>query len=190
MTAVLWPLRLAVATPLRSVGLRRLFRITAAGFGRPLPRLSWHYDRLLEQYGAFTAAAARETLELDDDAGAIRERLGEAAFAGGERLRRWLRLRHPSEAMSAATSLYRCIGIDLKGDTDGTITVRRCYLSALYSPEVCGLMAALDEGMLAGLHGGGRLRFEQRITDGSACCLARLDCVDEGSVHAARHRSR
>jgi hypothetical protein len=52
------------------------------------------------------------------------------------------------------------------------MTVSSCYFSSVYSPETCGVLSALDDGIFTGLSGGGRLRFSRRITDGSACCRA------------------
>src|SRR4029450_2296143 len=90
------------------------------------------------------------------------------------RLRAGLRLRTTEDAMGAARVAYGLLDIDLHGTRHGEITVRRCAFSDVYSAEVCRLVSALDAGLLAGLSGGDRLEFSQRITEGAPTCLARL----------------
>jgi hypothetical protein len=76
--------------------------------------------------------------------------------------------------MAAARLAYRAIGIDFEGDTCGGITINRCFFSQAYTPTVCQVMSALDAGLLAGLSGGSRLVFTERITEGYPWCRARL----------------
>jgi hypothetical protein len=70
----------------------------------------------------------------------------------------------------------------------GEITVRRCPFSDVYSVEVCRLVGALDSGLLAGLSGGDRLEFTQRITEGAPCCLARLRSLPAREAAGAKVR--
>ena len=90
--------------------------------------------------------------------------------------------------MAAARVVYGLLDIDLRGTPDGEITVRRCAFSDSYSPEVCRLVSALDTGLLAGLSGGDRLEFTQRITEGGPCCLARLRPLPAPEAVGARVR--
>jgi hypothetical protein len=78
------------------------------------------------------------------------------------------------EAVSAMEILYSIIGIQARSGDGREMTVSRCYFSAVYSPETCSVVSALDDGIFAGLSGGGRLEFKQRITDGSVSCLAEI----------------
>jgi hypothetical protein len=71
--------------------------------------------------------------------------------------------------------IYRQLGIDFRGSPDGEIVIRRCFFAAVYTPRVCALVSALDRGLLAGLAGGGELRFGQRLTEGACCCRARFE---------------
>jgi choline dehydrogenase-like flavoprotein len=71
--------------------------------------------------------------------------------------------------------LYRGLGIDLKGSADGQIIIRRCFFARFYTPRVCALVSALDQGLMAGLAGGGELDFTQRLTEGACCCRARFE---------------
>ncbi|MHB0879100.1 MAG: hypothetical protein ACYC5O_23935 [Anaerolineae bacterium] len=174
-------LRLVADSPVRTIALRHLFRITAAGFDRPLPPLAWRHERLLAQYAAFTAGAAREALAHGEDGNAVRERLRQGACSAAAGVRRALRLRAPSEARAAARALYRCIGIDFTGRVGGDIEVASCYFTRHYDADVCRFIAALDEGILAGLHGGGELQFTQRLTEGQPCCRARFTVRDGGN---------
>ncbi len=68
--------------------------------------------------------------------------------------------------------LYRALKIDFRGISSGEIEISRCYFSQFYSPQICELISSLDEGILAGLAGDGRLTFSQRITEGRDCCKA------------------
>jgi hypothetical protein len=77
--------------------------------------------------------------------------------------------------------MYRMVNIDLRGDGAGGIVVRRCFFSSYYSAEVCGLISALDEGLIAGLSSGMKLRFFRKITEGDDCCRASLHAEGGGS---------
>jgi hypothetical protein len=159
----------------RRVALRSLFATTAAGFGCPVPPLKGlDAHALLRRYALFTRDQAEAALRDGRDLAALHDRLERGARALGGRLRAGLRLRTSEDAMAAAQMVYGLLDIDLRGTRDGEITVRRCPFSEVYSAEVCRLVGALDSGVLAGLSGGDRLEFTQRITEGAPCCLARL----------------
>jgi hypothetical protein len=76
--------------------------------------------------------------------------------------------------MAISRRLYGLLHIDFQGDFSGNITIKKCYFSSYYSKEICQLISALDEGIAAGLSGGGKLSFFQRITEGQPCCQGRL----------------
>jgi hypothetical protein len=159
----------------RRAALRALFATTAAGFGRPVPPLEGlDADALLRRYALFTSEQAEAALRDGQDLPALQDRLERGTRALGARLRAGLRLRSTEDAMAAARVVYGLLDIDFRGTGNGEITVRRCPFSEVYSAEVCRLVGALDSGLLAGLSGGGRLEFTQRITEGAPCCLARL----------------
>ena len=159
----------------RRAALRALFATTAAGFGRPVPPLGrLDADALLRRYARFTSKQAEAALQDGRDLPALQDRMERGTRALGARLRSGLRLRTPEDARAAARVVYGLLEIDFHGTGHGEITVRRCPFSEVYSAEVCQLISALDAGLLAGLSGGGRLEFTQRITEGAPWCLARL----------------
>jgi predicted ArsR family transcriptional regulator len=159
----------------RRAALRALFASTASGFGCPVPPLDGlDADGLLRRYALFTRDQAEAALRDGRNLPALQERLERGTRRLGARCRAGLRLRTTEDAMAAARLLYRLLGIDLRGNGRGEITVRRCPFSEVYRADVCRLVSALDAGLLAGLSGGARLEFTQRITDGAPCCLARL----------------
>lgn len=84
----------------------------------------------------------------------------------------------PGDLERAARILYRALGCDFSLDrhADGTMTLRvnRCALAGHYSAEACEILSAADEGVVAGLNPRYSMRFEQRMTAGSAECLARI----------------
>jgi predicted ArsR family transcriptional regulator len=159
----------------RRAALRALFATTADGFGCPVPPLDGlDADALLRRYAEFTRDQAEAALRDGRDLPALQDRLERGARALGARLRAGLRLQSTEDAMAAARVAYGLLDIDLRGTSDGEITVRRCAFSDIYNAEVCRLISALDAGLLAGLSGGSRLEFTQRITEGAPCCKARL----------------
>jgi hypothetical protein len=56
----------------------------------------------------------------------------------------------------------------------GEIMVSRCLFADYYTEPVCRVIAALDEGIAAGLFDGASLEFTQRLTEGKPCCRAVL----------------
>ena len=187
--------RLHVPRRAQRQALEELFSRTAAAFSSPVPppRSGGPAARLAE-YARFTREWAEEALALSavgraaqggQAAGggpgalaALERRLYRAARGLGGRFRLQLGVRSPSEAMTAARVIYRGLGIDFHGSPDGQIVIRRCFFAAVYSPRICALVSALDQGLLAGLAGGGGLRFGQRLTEGACCCRAHFQ---EGS---------
>jgi hypothetical protein len=153
--------------------LDELFAATAAGFDRLAPEIAgMSYDERLASYARFTRDEAERVIREGRDQADIQIRLRREAFALGHRLRGILGVEGTAEAMAVARPLYRTIGIDFRGTPAGEVTVRRCFFRDFYTPEVCRLVSALDEGVLAGLAGGGRLVFSQRLTEGNDCCRA------------------
>ncbi len=107
----------------------------------------------------------------------------EALFAAGESLGREARERlgvvgGSGDLKTAATLLYRALGIhfELEELGDGTLVMRvdRCALADRYSADACEILSAADEGVMHGLDPSRRMRFEQRMTAGHPCCIARI----------------
>ena len=155
--------------------LNELFIITARAFECALPPLrGFSYAELLKQYALFTRAEAEKSIQHKHDLQAIRNRLFDQAYQMGHELRKKLNIRTDEEVMDLGQKLYNVLGINFQGNQQGLITISRCFFSEYYSSQVCQLISALDEGVLAGLSGGGQLNFSQRITDGNNCCLAQF----------------
>ncbi len=161
--------------PIRARAIKELSRITAAAFEVecPPPENS-SPARLLSRYALFTRQEAERALTSGASVTVLRGRLRDNAQNLAREIRRRFRLRTPRDVMSAARLLYRMIEIDLAGTPGGEIVVRRCFFCRIYSPRVCELISALDEGILAGLAGGGELRFLDRMTAGSEYCRAQF----------------
>ncbi len=163
----------------RTRALRRLFKDTAAALRRPVPPLGGlRSQQVLASYAAFTASATRDA-DTDDEV--FSNELFRSAKAYGAALRRLFGVTTTTDVVSAARVVYRLLDIDFDGNVHGEIVISRCFFSAAYTPETCQLMSALDDGLLAGLSDGGRLTFSQRITEGHACCRARLHLSQEAS---------
>jgi hypothetical protein len=155
--------------------LSELFTATADAFEVPAPIPgSYSFDERLQTYAVFTNDQAEKVFTSGQDVATIKARLYQNAFILGRRLRTWFSVDTIEEVMRLGQILYRVIGIEVYGDTQGEITVKRCQFSKYYSSQVCSLISALDDGIFSGLSGGRRLNFSERITEGKDCCRAKL----------------
>ena len=98
----------------------------------------------------------------------------------GQEARHALKVRNTErDLLAAARLLYRILGIRFRAESRGQnralVSIDRCALSSVYSPEACLALSAVDEGVVAGLHPGARLRFAERMTEGKATCQAWLE---------------
>ena len=155
----------------RRIQLQLLMDLTARAFGRkPLRIWTLPCGEALRTYAAYT----HDHLQAEPDEALLR-RMNEEAYSMGRRLRRLFRIRRQEEAERLVVQLYRNIGICLEGHIPGQLCFRKCFFSRYYTPAVCQAASALDDGIIRGLSGCGPLRFEQRITEGCPCCLARTE---------------
>ena len=177
MSLALGLVRIFAPPGLKKMILKELYLATARAFEVAPPagldRLS--HASLLESYAAFTTSEAGRLLGDPARAARAEERLFDEARALGEAMRRALRLRTGRDILAASRVVYAALGIDFEGRETGEAVIRRCYFSRFYTAGICKLMSSADAGAAAGLSGGGRLVFSQRITQGAEACLARLD---------------
>jgi hypothetical protein len=153
--------------------LADLFDLTAQAFGSVPPRINiLSYGETLEVYARFTQREAERVLEERHNIETVEARLYDNARALGKKLRESFRLRRPEDILRMSKLLYKTLGIAFEGRGDGQVTIARCYFSQFYTERVCGLVSALDAGVAAGLSGGGKLSFYQKITEGRDCCKA------------------
>ncbi len=160
---------------LRKKVLRDIFSSTARAFGAEPPDMKdLSAARLLETYARFTQRAGEDVLAHHPEPETVRSRLFHSASELGTSLRRRFRLRSGEDVMKLSRIMYKILGISFEGRSDGEVIIRSCYFSRFYSADICRLISALDEGAAAGLSGGGRLEFSQRLTDGHDSCRARF----------------
>lgn len=201
MNVRLWAARRWLPGPVKRARLETLFALTADAFGCPIPPLpaGVSYTERLEAYASFTRTQAEAVLEHGEQAmREVRERLYRNTCGFGESLRAQLGVVGRVQAAAAMEILYKAIGIEcsissgaVANDGPGPgaerkdgpgpgaqgamqFSVARCCFSSTYSAPVCRLMSALDEGVAAGLSGGGTLRFDRRITEGAPRCEGEL----------------
>ena len=154
--------------------LIELFRATADAFQRPSPRLSgYSLGQRLTIYALFTTVNAEGSIRRGDEY-QVKECLYRNARQIGEKIRAQLKIQSLEEVMEACEVIYKALKIEFHGDSRGQICIRNCFFSSYYSPDVCRVISSLDEGLLAGLSGGLRLKFSRRITEGGECCRAQL----------------
>jgi hypothetical protein len=162
-----------------------LARMTAEALGCTPPRWRSHgFENRLHQYAAFSAVEARRLLAGGDEAAVARARaqLCETAAGLGASLRRRLGVQQTSDVLRALTLLYRHIGIDIRVVGPESVEVTRCAFAGVYDEPVCRLVSALDEGVAAGLSGGWRLHFSERLTGGGSCCRAFFEPAQAGAT--------
>lgn len=161
---------------LKKQKLNDLFNLTAQAFEAEPPDLSGKsLDEYLLHYAQFTKSAAEKALQNKNlFQQEVKNNLYNNAFQLGQRIRKQLGLRTFKDVMIAGRFLYSILSIDFEGDQGGEIIINKCYFSEFYSSQVCELISALDEGVLTGMLGQGKLTFCQRITEGKAFCIANL----------------
>jgi hypothetical protein len=175
MNFALAMLDLHVPVAVRKKVLRELFAATAQAFGvGPPSTRGLSAGRMLEAYALFTKEESERLWAEDRDQNAVELRLFENASDLGTRLRRRLRVRSRKDVVRLSRVLYKVLGISFDGRTDGRVIISHCAFSRIYTSRVCRLISALDAGAAAGISGGGKLEFDQRITEGHDCCRARL----------------
>lgn len=166
--------RIYLPRSVRRNRLERLFRVTAAAFQCPLPPPeASSFARYLLQYAAFTAENAEKALRQGRE-NMVKASLYSGALGIGQDLRRDLNIHSLSEVMQACEVIYKALGINFHGDSQGQIRIPECFFSSFYSADICRLISSLDEGLLAGLSAGLKLEFTQRITEGCPYCKAHL----------------
>jgi repressor of nif and glnA expression len=103
---------------------------------------------------------------------AVKRKLYRNACQLGEKLRKEYHIGTRADVIRLSRILYRILGIGFTESAEGEVVINRCFFSQFYTPEVCAVISALDEGLAAGLSAGGRLVFKERITEGKNCCRA------------------
>jgi hypothetical protein len=177
-------LRLAevhIPARLRLEKISELAALTAKAFEVAPPALSGRSVRRdLEAYARFTRGSADRAFGGKADLALLENRLRQEALVFGRALAASFGIRGRGQALRLIRLAYRAIGIGLRVAPDGAIVVSRCFFERAYTPETCRLIASLDEGLMAGICGGGRLEFSRRMTSGgpgpaaAAKCLARF----------------
>ncbi len=160
--------------------LKELFRLTADAFQAEIPELRrLSFSECLREYAIFTRRQAECCIGgkgrcTPEEA---KSRLAVNSFLMGKHLKKYLHIMNRKESIEALGMIYRLIGIDFQcgspSVTPEEFVIRRCFFSSYYSPEVCRLVSALDEGLAEGLTGD-KLCFVQRITEGAGCCIGCL----------------
>lgn len=154
--------------------LNELFRATADAFQCETPQSNgYSLNQCLTIYALFTAEKAEESIRKGKENEA-KERLNYGARRIGKNIREQLNVRTLEEVMQACKVIYKALKIEFRGNARGQIYVPNCFFSSFYSRDVCRIISSLDEGLLAGLSGGLKLDFSQRITEGNKCCKAQL----------------
>jgi hypothetical protein len=170
--------RLYLPQSTRKRKLEELFLAAADAFHCPTPHLQdLSPDRMLEEFAVFTRENAIEAIKLGSTP-EIKERLYSRAYQIGRNLKTELKVRTLQEVMMACRLIYKALKIDFQGDSGGHVLINQCFFSQYYSGEICRVISSLDKGLAAGLSGGLKLDFNQRITEGNPCCAARLRGMD------------
>lgn len=184
----------------KSIQIQILLNTTAAAFGRPGERV-WHLpaDKALAAYAAYTKdcmQAGYRTHAADHRPGdtvhaegyksgfAIdRRRICQTSYRLGRRVLQITGFTEASDRERLVFWLYSNIGIRVTGHLPGEIIIPACYFSGVYTPHQCRTMSLMDWGIIAGICGGGKLIFKERITQGCGRCRA---CLTRKNADAVR----
>jgi hypothetical protein len=155
--------------------LAMLMEATAGAFRAAAPSTrGLSYGASLKLYAEFTREQAAASIQQGNEL-IVQSRLFQNACRIGQQFKKDFDICSSWEMMEMGRLIYSLLKIGFQGDNEGNIVIDRCFFSAYYSSSVCQLISSLDEGLLWGLSGGGRLRFSQRITEGHECCRAFLE---------------
>ena len=162
--------------------LTQLFTLTADAFGADAPCMEdASFDEFLDRYARFTCAEATKAGARPEQRERVKERLYKNAYLLGSELRGAYRIRTLRDALRMGRIIYKALNIEFRANGERGIVMKRCFFSDYYSANECELISSLDEGMMAGLTAGMRLRFVKRITDGDKCCEAFFGIEDSAS---------
>ena len=152
----------------RSIQIQILLNATTSAFGRPEKRV-WHLpgDRALAAYTAFTK-------ECMSEPAADRRRVYRCAYMLGRKVRNITGFSAERDRERLVIWLYGNIGIRMMGHLPGEIVIPSCYFGQFYTPAQCRTMSLMDQGIISGICGGGKLIFTKRITQGYSRCAACL----------------
>ncbi|MHB1484927.1 MAG: hypothetical protein ACYCYI_09710 [Saccharofermentanales bacterium] len=151
-----------------------LNKVTASAFQCEIPEMKElsYNDRLLA-YALFTDNQSQKIVKNNENFENTRNSLFEASYKIGDDFRKRFHISKNSDVIIASRLIYKILGIEMQADND-EIIIKECFFKNYYSGDTCKIISALDEGMAAGLSGGGKLEFYQRMTEGHNCCKARL----------------
>jgi hypothetical protein len=159
--------------------IRELSGLTADAFKCVAPSLNDLSGKAcLNEYALFTNEQATKVIQGEGGSEAVKKRLYQNAFLMGSKIRHRFHITKQRDVMLASRLIYALLDIEMQ-EGSGGIIISRCFFSKYYSCDVCQVISSLDEGMAAGLSGGGRLEFQQRITQGSDCCRASFSSTGE-----------
>lgn len=160
------------------IELQLLMNLTAAAFGqRPLRTWTQPHAAALSTYAACTREWMRSATGARED---LQEALFRRSLRMGRLLRRLTFFLGDAGHAWLVLALYKGIGIDMRGMLPGDVQVTSCFFSQAYTPDMCALISAMDDGIVSGIMGGGRLVFTQRITEGCGSCRA---CLTRSEKH-------
>ena len=166
MRGILWALERYTPAWVVCLEIRVLYNTTSRAFGVPEKKIRLRAPgEVLRDYAAYSA---RCLMRCKADPG----RIYREAYRTGEQVRRLTGFTEKADLERLVFYLYRNIGILMDGHLPGEVTVSRCYFSQFYTPEQCALMSYMDSGIIAGILGGGKLEFSERITEGCEKCRA------------------
>ena len=173
MNLIVLAMKIYIPKWIKRNNLNLLFESTAMAFGVDMPPLDHlSYEQLLEKYAVFTRTETEKRLQSGDGVPEIEHALYQHAYNLGSKLRKQLSLKKKKDVLAVVSVLYRAIGIDFRWNDAGSIEIHSCYFSRFYSEAACRIISSMDEGIIAGLSGGGTLSFSERITEGQPLCKA------------------
>lgn len=160
---------------LKKQKLAVLWEVTADAFQCAAPPTrGLSFEQSLSAYALFTKKQAERYLQSLIDIDQLKVRLYNGAYQLGQQFREQFKITTTQEVMLMMKIVYSVLEMDMQIASSDEILIERCFFSRYYSPQICQLISALDEGLAAGLSDGGKLGFYERITEGHNCCRAKF----------------
>lgn len=160
----------------------QLFKVTVDAFNLKMPKFDLKKisrGKFLKEYALFTKEKTTKFIKThgidSEELIELKNRLYESSYEMGKEIKKNLKIKNSGEILKVMKLIYKIIKIDFKKGKNGVVIINNCFFSSYYDQDICGVISSLDKGLAAGISGGGKLEFFQRITDGKDCCSAHFD---------------
>jgi len=182
MSLILNLLSFYIPERVKNKRIYELFKVTADAFNLKMPKFDLNKisrEKLLKEYALFTKEKTTsfiKTYGIDSkEITELKSRLYESSYEMGKKIKKNLKIKDSEEILKVMKLIYKIIRIDFEEGKNGVVIINNCFFSSYYNQDICMVISSLDEGLAAGISGGCKLAFFQRITSGKDFCSAHFN---------------